>query len=43
MDPLGDLLGRLLRFEAGVTIHIVQEDVFPAVAPVHQMADAELE
>ena len=38
MDPLSNFLDRLLRLEESVTIHI-QDDVFPAVAPAHHMAD----
>ena len=40
MDPLGDLLDRLLRFEEIVMTLIAQEDVFLEVAPPHHMADA---
>ena len=39
MDPVDDLQDRLLRFEEIVAIYIVQEEVFPAVAPAHYRVD----
>ena len=38
-SPTGLLTGFGQRLEEIVTIHLVQEDVFPAVAPAHHMVD----
>jgi len=40
MKPWKDLLDRLPRVEQGVTFLIALEEVFPAVAPAHHLADA---